>query len=111
MVPLLEQGECVWSRDHRCITECLPANDGRYSGRLAELSRYPRMRAGRNKIARTNANIASNERATARNGKERSHIRGQRMMARMATGQHSTNKTRHKSKVFIGIPFNSCASP
>jgi hypothetical protein len=26
------------------------------------------------------------------------------MMARMATGQHSTNKTHHKSKVFIGRP-------
>ncbi len=61
------------------------------------------MRAGRNRIARTNANMASNERATARNGKERSHISGQRMMARMAIGQHSTNKTHHKSKVFIGI--------
>jgi hypothetical protein len=62
------------------------------------------MRAGRNKIARTSAKMASNDRATARNGKDRSHTKGQRMMARIATGQHSTNRTHHKSKVFTSRP-------
>src|SRR5258708_5446716 len=80
-----------------------------YRGRRAELSRYPRTRAGRNRIARSKAKMASNERPTKRKGKDRSHTRGQRMRARMATGQHSTNKTHHKSKVFIGIALHSCA--
>src|SRR5471032_3340288 len=68
------------------------------------------MRAGRNKIARSNANIASNDSATARNGKEISQMNGHRTRARMAIGQHSTNKKHHPSNrtmVFTGSPLNS----
>jgi hypothetical protein len=59
------------------------------------LSRYPRMRAGKNRIARINAKNASNEIATIRNGKDTSHTKGRRTMAKMAKGQHNTNSRHH----------------
>src|ERR1700722_4282107 len=56
------------------------------------------MRAGRNKIARNNANMASKVIPIRRNGSDRSHTKGQRIMAMMASGQHSTN-SRHQPTI------------
>jgi len=71
-----------------------------------ELPRYPNRRAGRNRIARSSANMASNVIPTTRNGSDRSHNKGQRTMTRIANGQHTTNR-RHQptitSNAFTGV--------
>src|SRR5258708_3065033 len=69
-----------------------------YEGRPAELSRYPKRRAGRNRIARRSANMASKAIATTRNGSDRSHSKGQRTTIRSASGQHKTNR-RHQPTI------------
>src|SRR5580692_7006727 len=59
-------------------------------------------------MARSSANSASMEMPTRRNGKDTSHTKGQRKMARMASGQHNTNNRHHttnKSMVFTGVPY------
>jgi len=59
-------------------------------------------------MARSSANSASMEMPTRRNGKDTSHTKGQRKMARMATGQHNTNNRHHttnKSMVFTERPL------
>src|ERR1700730_16596661 len=96
----------------RCVTLLTGASNRRepelagYEGRPAELSRYPNRRAGRNRIARRSANRASNVIPTTRNGSDRSHTKGQRTMARTASGQHNTNR-RHQptitSNAFTGV--------
>lgn len=59
-------------------------------------------------MARNSANIASKDKATARNGSESSQMKGQSTSTKSATGQHTTSKINHISTVFtMGFPFNS----
>jgi len=90
-----------------------PGLDG-YEERLVELPRYPNIRAGRNKIALSRANMASMVMATARNGSDKSHRKGHRTMARTASGHHNTNR-RHQptitSNAFTGVsPRSLCVT-
>lgn len=71
------------------------------------------MRAGKNKIARNNANTASNEIATNLNGREISQTSGHKKRTAIASGQHNTS-SKHQptatNMLFMGrnIIINMC---
>src|ERR1700689_5486011 len=90
----------------REVRIALASGGVRYERRPVELPRYPSKRAGRNRIARNNANSASNVTPIRRNGKDKSHTKGKSTTARTAKGQHSTSN-RHQptitSNAFTGV--------
>jgi hypothetical protein len=63
--------------------------------RVHPLFLAPDSRAGMESKARISANTAPTVIPTSRNGSERSQIKGRRISATTATGQHSTNRIHH----------------
>src|ERR1700686_3805918 len=102
---IIEASRCV--RAWRSLFGAAPAyahrthanwNVSGYEGRPVELPRYPNSRAGRNRMVRSKANMASNVMPIARNGSDKSHRKGQRTRARSASGQHNTHR-RHQATI------------
>ena len=72
--------------------------------RFYEPGRYPKMRAGRNRMLFTNDKKASTAIPTILNGIDSSQTSGHSSKAKIAKGAHSTNSSAHKiiiSNIFI----------